>query len=257
MRVIQEILVMGMLLAILGKIGVVAAIAVAFTMGLLGTVYFSMRSPEVQVPEVVGKNRFDGETALEDAGLHIRVRASRYSSEAKADTILEQSPRGGEVVKVGQTIAVMVSRATARPGEVAAEDEARTETANDSKNQNSKSSNKQVEGQDNAKPNKNVNTTIANKNANNRKANASKANTNVNVNSNANRNANGNVNRSANSNQNANANRNANVNANNRNTNAVRSTTNNNANSNTNRRPVTAVPTPPAGSPINTPRRVP
>lgn len=246
---------MGMLLAILGKIGVVAAIAVAFTVGLLGTVYFSMRSPEVQAPEVVGKNRFDGETTLEEAGLHIRVRASRYSSEAKADTILEQSPRGGEVVKVGQTIAVMVSRATPRPGEVAAEDEAGTETANDSKNQNSKSSNKQVEGQDNAKPNKNVNTTIANKNANNRKANTNTANTNVN--SNANRNVNGNVNRSADSNQNANANRNANVNPNNRNANAVRSTTNNNANSNTNRRPVTVAPTPPASSPINTPRRVP
>lgn len=245
---------MGTLLAILGKIGVIAAIAVAFTTGLLGTVYFSMRSPEVQVPEIVGKNRFDGEMTLEDAGLHIRVRASRYSSEAKADTILDQSPRGGEVVKVGQTIAVLVSRTTARPGEVVAEDKAETETANDSKNQNSGASNKQAEGQDNPQLIKNVNAKIANKNANNRKTDA--GNVNVNVNSKVNRIANGNVNRSTNANQNTNINRNANVNANNPSTNAVRSTTNSNANSNTNRRPATAVPTTPV-NPSNTPRRVP
>lgn len=250
---------MGTLLAILGKIGVVAAIAVAFTTGLLCTVYFSMRSPEVQVPEIVSKNRFDGETTLEDAGLHIRVRASRYSSEAKADTILDQSPRGGEVVKVGQTIAVLVSRTTARPGEVVAEDEAKTETANDSKNQNRGASNKQAEGRDNPQLNKNVNAKIANKNANNRKADAGNLNTNGNAN--VNRIANGNVNRSTNINQkaniqNANINRNANVNANNHSTNTVRSTTNNNANSSTNRRPATAVPTPPV-NPSNTPRRVP
>ena len=93
----------------LSKIGIFVAIAVAFSIGLAATVYLSLRSPEVAVPDVVGQHYLNGESALEDAGLYIRKRAKRYKADTKPDTILDQSPRAGEVIKVGQTVAVVVS----------------------------------------------------------------------------------------------------------------------------------------------------
>ncbi|MGH9903643.1 MAG: PASTA domain-containing protein, partial [Pyrinomonadaceae bacterium] len=95
--------------AALRRIGIVVAIGAAFVLGLTGTVYLSLRSPEVTVPDVVGQHYLAGETALGEAGLNIRKRARRFKSDAQPDTILDQSPRPGEVVKVGQTVAVVVS----------------------------------------------------------------------------------------------------------------------------------------------------
>ena len=43
----------------LRRIGIVIAIAIVFVFGLATTVYLSLRSPEVTVPDVVGKDRFD------------------------------------------------------------------------------------------------------------------------------------------------------------------------------------------------------
>lgn len=101
----------------LGRVGTVAAIAAAFIFGLAGTVYLSLRTSEVRVPDIVGRDRGSAESALAKAGLKIRVRAQRFSSAVPAETILVQLPKAGEVVKVGQTVAVDVSRASARAGE--------------------------------------------------------------------------------------------------------------------------------------------
>ncbi len=89
-----------------------AAIATVFLFGLATTVYLSLLSPEVTVPDVLGKDRFEAETILEKAGLNFRVRATRPSNQVKADTVLFQLPRAGEVVKAGQTVAMDISRAT-------------------------------------------------------------------------------------------------------------------------------------------------
>lgn len=102
------------------RLGIVLAIATAFLFGLASTVYLSLRSPEVTVPNVVGKNRFEAEHILGDAGLNFRVRANRPSREQTADTVLFQLPRAGEVVKAGQTVAMDISRA-AKEGEAVAE----------------------------------------------------------------------------------------------------------------------------------------
>ena len=103
-------------LSALRRLAIVIAIAIVFVLGLATTVFLSLRSPEVKVPDVVGKERSEAERVLGDAGLNFRVRATRPSSQVKADTVLFQLPRGGEVVKVGQTVAMDVSR-PAKEGE--------------------------------------------------------------------------------------------------------------------------------------------
>ena len=104
---------MSAILTILKRILIVIGIAVAFTVGLAGAIYLSLRSSETRVPDIVGKDRATAENAISDAGLNFRVRAMRSTSEAKPDTVLIQLPHAGEVVKVGQTVAVDISRATA------------------------------------------------------------------------------------------------------------------------------------------------
>ena len=99
-------------LSALRRLGIVVLLAIAFLFGLATTVYLSLRSPEVTVPEVVGKDRYEAEKILAQADLNFRVRATRPSNQVKADTVLFQLPRAGEVVKVGQTVAMDISRTT-------------------------------------------------------------------------------------------------------------------------------------------------
>lgn len=190
-------------LSALRRIGIVIAIAFVFVFGLATTVYLSLRSSEVKVPDVVGKDRFEAERVLGSAGLNFRVRATRASSQMKADTVLFQLPRAGEVVKAGQTVAMDISR-TAKEGEtsevVASEKTAEekpstsgSDLANENKARRNKNTNKNANDNANAdNGNRNANRLAANKNANS-------ANTNRTVNLNSNRegvNGNANVNRS-------------------------------------------------------------
>ncbi len=211
----------------LGKLGIIIAIAIAFFFGLLGTVYYSLRSPEVKVPDVIGKDVTEGEQALDKDGLNMRRRATRFSPDAKPNTILDQSPHAGEIIKAGQTVAVIISRSTAKEGETpvsAAEEKFSTEN----KNTNEESSSAKNE---NASENTNANKSNKNRNRNANNSNNSNNSNNKNAN---NKNAN---NRNAN-NSNAN-NRNTNDrNVNNRNANANRPTSNANTinrNANSNR----------------------
>ncbi len=174
------------ILSIFRSVAIVIAIGVVFLFGVATTVYLSLRSPEVKVPDVVGKDRFEAERILGEADLKFRVRASRPSNEAKPDTVLFQLPRAGEVVKTGQTVAMDISRPT-KEGE----------------SPESVTPDEPVE-------NRNTNS-ASNSNANKPKR-PKPRNTNDNVNGNANTNANGNTNRPANVNR-ANVNSGANVNA--------------------------------------------
>ena len=173
-------------LSALRRLSITIAIAIVFLFGLATTVYLSLRSPEVTVPEVLGKDRFEAERILGAAGLNFRIRATRPSSELKADTVLFQLPRAGDVVKVGQTVAMDISRSV-KEGEASqvVAPEKKPEEKSDARNTN-----------DNAAANENKpKKKITNKNAN------------ENANSNGNRNANSNrplPNRNAN---NGNANR--------------------------------------------------
>ena len=204
-------------LSALRRIGIVIAIAIVFVFGLATTVYLSLRSPEVKVPDVMGKDRFEAERVLGDAGLNFRVRATRPSSQLKADTVLFQLPRGGEVVKAGQTVAMDISRTVkeGETGEVIAPEKTPEEkpsnqntneaaSANENKPKRNKNTNK------NANDNANADTGIRNANSNRlttlpANKNANTGNTNRVTNSNSNRpsvNGNTNANRSVNQNGN-------------------------------------------------------
>jgi hypothetical protein len=207
----------------------VIAIGAVFLFGVATTVYLSLRSPEVQVPDVVGKDRFEAERILADADLKFRVRASRPSNEAKPDTVVFQLPRAGEVVKTGQTVAMDISRPTKEgesPETVAADESAAENRNTNSANDNRPRRPKPKNANDNSNANKNANSnTSANKNANsNRAANANKA-TDVDV-------PRANVNRSDSRNSNLRPGSNA-----------------PGTNSNVNRRPVAPRPTPGASNP--------
>ena len=214
-------------LTILKRIAIVVGIAIAFTLGLLGAIYLSLRSSETRVPDIVGKDRNSAETTISDAGLNFRVRATRATSEAKPDTVLIQLPHAGEIVKVGQTVAVDISRQT-KEGEASTPVNA-NENANKQENSSASSAN--------------------NSNANSNRKKPANRNGNENLNSNAN------ANRPANRNRNGNTNLNTNTTPINHNANATGTPTRSNLNSNAparntnrppvnvNRRPVTA-PTP-------------
>jgi beta-lactam-binding protein with PASTA domain len=203
-------------LTVIKRIAIVIGIAIAFSLGLLGAIYLSLRSSETRVPDIVGKDRTAAENTISDAGLNFRVRAERATSEAKPGTVLIQLPHAGELVKVGQTVAVDISRPT-KDGEGST-------PANVNANASPQSS-----------PSENNNSSANNSNAN---ANKRKP---TNRNANANDNVNGNANRTTNRNQNRNANSNATPAHTNSNTApANRATTNANAN----RRPPVRTPTP-------------
>jgi hypothetical protein len=142
----ERLVALRKVLSAFGKLAVVGLVAIAFAFGLLLTVYLSLRSPDIKVPEVAGKSYFDGETELARAGLDIRERAKRYKPDVPPGVILDQSPRPGEVIKAGQTVAVVVSRAPKEgekpPDEAVAEErreERGTEAIVGNKNGNSNS----------------------------------------------------------------------------------------------------------------------
>ena len=179
-------------LTALKRILIVVGIAIAFTGGLVGAIYLSLRSSETKVPDIVGKDRASAENTISAAGLNFRVRAMRPSINAKPDTVIIQVPESGKIVKVGQTVAVDICR-PAKEGESST-------TTNSNANSNAE---KKPENTNDANSN-------TNSNDNKQKKKPANKNTNDNLNGNANRAAN---NRNRNSNGNANRPTNGNLNA--------------------------------------------
>ncbi len=205
------------------RVVIVIGIAIAFSIGLVGAVVLSLHSSQTTVPNIVGKDRITAENEISAARLNFRVRATRPASDAQPNTVLIQIPNAGQEVKVGQTVAVDISRPT-KDGEASTTTPANTNTATEKKPENTNASNSSANANDN-KPKKKP----ANKNGND----------------NANANGNRNANRAANQNRNANANRatTPNTNANPGET-PARNLNTNRTNLNTNRRPPAVAPTP-------------
>ena len=181
-------------LTALKRILIVVGIAVAFTLGLLGAIYLSLRSSETKVPDIIGQDRMSAENTISSAGLNFRVRATRPTSEAKPDTVLIQLPHAGEIVKVGQTVAVDISRST-KEGESSTPANANANANIEKKSESDNSNNSNSTANSNDKPKRKPANTNANDNLNgnsnratnrNRNANANRVNANVNTNTNTN-----------------------------------------------------------------------
>jgi len=201
----------------LKRIFIVIGIAVAFSIGLIGAIVLSLHSSQTAVPNVVGKDRIAAENEISAARLNFRVRATRPASDAQPNTVLIQIPSAGVIVKVGQTVAVDISRPT-KEGETSTTTPSNTNTGGEKKPENTNASNSSANSNDN-KPKKKP------------------ANTNSNGNSNANR--------IANQNRDANANRTTTINTNANSTETpVHPLNTNRENLNTNRRPPAVAPTP-------------
>ena len=171
------------IISIFRSIAIAIAIGVVFLFGVATTVYLSLRSPEVKVPDIVGKDRFEAEKILAAADLKFRVRSTR-PSKTNPDTVLFQLPRAGEVVKTGQTVAMDISRVT-----------------------------KEGESPETVTPDEPVENRNTNSNTNDNKPKKPKPkNTNENANANGNTNGNANGNGNGNTNKPANANRPVNIN---------------------------------------------
>lgn len=155
-------------LSALRRLSIAILIAIVFLFGLATTVYLSLRSPEVTVPDVLGKDRFQAEQILGEAGLNFRVRATRPSNELKADTVLFQLPRGGEVVKTGQTVAMDISRSTkeGEASQVVAPVKAEEKQENTNINDNATANENKPKRNKNANKNANENSNSSNRNAN-------------------------------------------------------------------------------------------
>ena len=169
------------ILSVFRSIAIVIAIAIVFLFGVATTVYLSLRSPEVKVPDVVGKNRFEAEKILADADLKFRVRATRPSTEAQPDTVMFQLPRAGEVVKTGQTVAMDISR-LAKAGEssesVTPDEPAENRNTNSAANTNENKPKRPKPKNTNENANANANGN-ANKSINANRANVNRTNTNA------------------------------------------------------------------------------
>ena len=200
----------GKILSAFGKLGIVALIAVAFAFGLLTTVYLSLRSPNVQVPDVTNKSYPDGEKTLGKAGLDISQRATRYKPDVPPGIILDQTPHAGEIVKGGQVVRVVVSRAPKEgetpPNEAVAEErrtERGTEGLSENRNQNTnrrRNTNRNANQNANAGANANLNANAGAENTRNENAGNTSLPGNHNAVQNRNSNAGANTNRSRNSN---------------------------------------------------------
>ena len=212
-------------LSALRKISIVAAVVAVFLFGLVGTVYLSLRTREVKVPDITGKDRYSAEQMLENSGLKMRVRGTMPSA-SKPDVVLNQVPEAGLTVKEGIPVTVQVSRLPKEGESVpTATEEAQQENANkaaENQNANQTTAANQNQNQNQNKPkNKNKNSNNANNKNSNNSNNANKANQNRNANS---------------------SNMNANARANNRNANTLPNVNRTITNPNANRRPVFTTP---------------
>ena len=75
------------------------------------TITFTVSSgPQPQVPSVVGKTKSEAKTTLENMGLKMKVKGSKYSTKYKKGVVISQSPKKGTDTEKGETVSVTLSK---------------------------------------------------------------------------------------------------------------------------------------------------
>lgn len=87
--------------------------AIIAVLGLLSGVFFmmggSLFGKEVEVPSVKGMQISQAQKTLEDKGLYMDIAGKQFSDEFDTDEVISQNPSGGEKVKTGRHISVVIS----------------------------------------------------------------------------------------------------------------------------------------------------
>lgn len=91
-------------------IGIGIVIVVAFVTGQILMPLMFGRPPKVEVPQVVGKNVSEAKRIMRGQTLHVVVTDSVWSETEKIETVLEQSPQAGELIKQEGTVYVVISK---------------------------------------------------------------------------------------------------------------------------------------------------
>lgn len=75
-----------------------------------GTImYLAWRGRTVEVPNVVGKSEEAATDELEGYGLRMQVKSRSHNEEVPSNSVSDQSPPAGSVVKTGQLVRVSLS----------------------------------------------------------------------------------------------------------------------------------------------------
>lgn len=87
----------------------VALLLAVFGVSAAGVIYIALRGRAVEVPSVVGKSESEAESELEDYGLRMQVKSRIHHDKIPANTVSDQYPPPGTIVKTGQLVRVSLS----------------------------------------------------------------------------------------------------------------------------------------------------
>jgi serine/threonine-protein kinase len=86
----------------------VIALALAFSLSAIVTVYMIFRIGDTRVPQVVGKTEAEAEKMAEKAGLKVRVQ-KRSDSSTPENVVIESRPAPNSSVKKDSSLTIVVS----------------------------------------------------------------------------------------------------------------------------------------------------
>jgi len=118
---------MGLKAYFTGKSGLIFWLNVILAIGLLVALpfitfqllgWYTNHGEKVEVPDVRNLNAYEAGKKLESSRLQTIIADSVYRSDLKSGTVLQQMPRGGQMVKSGRLIYLTVSRSTKQPVEI-------------------------------------------------------------------------------------------------------------------------------------------
>ncbi len=81
--------------------------------------YLTVRGRTAEVPNLIGKYEEEAASLLDEAGLILRVKGRAHHDKWPLNTIYDQSPSPGTIVKTGQIVRVSLSLGTGSPAQTA------------------------------------------------------------------------------------------------------------------------------------------
>ena len=94
------------------RLGMVIALALAFFLSATITIYTLFRIGDTRVPDIIGKPEAEAQKLAEKAGLKVKI--TRRSDAAPADTVIETRPGPNASVKKDSTVSIVVSAGPAK-----------------------------------------------------------------------------------------------------------------------------------------------